>query len=717
MERLERAEAERAAPGPAHAHGLKDHSRLHVVFQNLNDVLEKAPVVVIISDAKGVIEYVNPRFEESTGFTQEEAVGLHLSKIAGDPELNPEAWAARAAGRGWQGEIRYPRADGSIYWARSSIQPVFSSDGTIARYFAIHVEISDQKHLEQELAIREAHWEALAGAPSFIGLIDNRGRIKRINRVTPDLQRSDVEGTSAFDYLPDEYHSVWKEALEAVFERGEQRSFEYAGLMGPGGPVTWFHSAIGPVNGADGIKEAMVITTDLSEHKAVEDALRQSEAYWRALVKSAPAFIVTLNAEGRITTVNRELDGGKPEDAVGQTIYDFGEEVAHGRIREALARVFDGAEMVQLENRAALTSGEVRYWSYVIGPVCLEEQVVGAVLVSHDITERKEAEEKLRASEARWRALLEAVPDYVLMVDREGVIRHLNRAAPGGSTQEMVGRTVYEYMEEAYHDEWRRALQAVFEGEKVTLEVRSRNMGEPRWFSSSLGPVCDGSKVKAAVVVARDVTLRRTAEERVRAFATAVPDLIVVVDFEGVIQEVLGPEDGPGPLAVPAAEVRGRLIRDLLPEAQYEKAIAFVRNTIEGGRALEGEAPFGFLWGPTWILGRSAPLTLTDGRTVAVIHVSDISERRRLEEELAALREEVEAQAEARQADAAELGLTFREVTVLSLIARGCTDKEIAGLLGVSPFTVNKQSASAVRKVKARSRSEAVAVAVRAGVI
>jgi len=88
-----------------------------------------------------------------------------------------------------------------------------------------------------------------------------------------------------------------------------------------------------------------------------------------------------------------------------------------------------------------------------------------------------------------------------------------------------------------------------------------------------------------------------------------------------------------------------------------------------------------------------------------------------MEEELQRLREEIEARAEEGIDRAAQYALTFREITVLSLIARGNSDKEIADLLGLSPFTVNKHSSNLVRKMRARSRTEAAARAVREGII
>jgi two-component system NarL family response regulator len=99
------------------------------------------------------------------------------------------------------------------------------------------------------------------------------------------------------------------------------------------------------------------------------------------------------------------------------------------------------------------------------------------------------------------------------------------------------------------------------------------------------------------------------------------------------------------------------------------------------------------------------------------MHAQDVSERVRLEEELQRLREEIEERAEERLARGADSGLTFREVTVLTLMARGKSDKEIAALLGLSPFTVNKHASNLVRKLAARSRTEAAARAVREGII
>ncbi|MCI0843475.1 MAG: response regulator transcription factor, partial [Chloroflexi bacterium] len=147
------------------------------------------------------------------------------------------------------------------------------------------------------------------------------------------------------------------------------------------------------------------------------------------------------------------------------------------------------------------------------------------------------------------------------------------------------------------------------------------------------------------------------------------------------------------------------------------QALELVRQTVSTGRPGHGKLLLDLPQGPTWLSARAAPLSLGDGRVVAVVHILDISEQKRLEEELQRLREETEAEAEEGVKRASEYGLTFREITVLSLIARGKSDKEIAALLGLSPFTVNKHSSNLVRKLGAHSRSQAAAQAVREGII
>jgi DNA-binding NarL/FixJ family response regulator len=105
------------------------------------------------------------------------------------------------------------------------------------------------------------------------------------------------------------------------------------------------------------------------------------------------------------------------------------------------------------------------------------------------------------------------------------------------------------------------------------------------------------------------------------------------------------------------------------------------------------------------------------GRPVRMGVMRDISERKRAEEAAQKAREDLEARAEQRMGVAGRYGLTFRELTVLYLIAAGMADKEIAFQLGISPRTASKHVENILSKMNAMSRTEAGVRAIKEGLV
>ncbi len=454
---------------------------------------------------------------------------------------------------------------------------------------------------------------------------------------------------------------------------------------------------------------------------AAADVSNEDQRVFRAAVENSLGAVLITDTAGVIEYVNpsfEELTGYRACDVTGRlaSALSTGDDLDQS-IWGALTA--DGQWQGEIRNKrpdgkeyCALTS---------VRPLRSDKgEITHYISVSIDITERVKAEEELAEREAYWRVLVENAPDLIAVVDREGVISRLNRDPVGGTIEQVVGKTVYDFSLPETHAVWREALAKVFtEGERVDFEVQAADgYGRLRWCATSIAPVCTEGAVTAAVVSERDITTLKEAEERIRAIASAIADIIIVVDEDGLIHEVLAPTEREEFLGLPPPEdLRGRHVQEFLPHDQAERALELVRQTVSSGRPGHGKLLLDMPQGPTWLSARSAPLSLGDGRIVAVVHLLDITERKRLENEVRYLREEAEEQAEEGMARAAGFGLTFREVTVLSLIARGKSDKEIASLLGLSPFTVNKHSSNLVRKLGARSRSQAVARAVREDII
>src|SRR5207249_518763 len=114
-----------------------------------------------------------------------------------------------------------------------------------------------------------------------------------------------------------------------------------------------------------------------------------------------------------------------------------------------------------------------------------------------------------------------------------------------------------------------------------------------------------------------------------------------------------------------------------------------------------------------WVKEAARATLDVNGELIVLIVCEDITERRRMEEELRKAREELEGKVERQMQQGRAYGLTFRELTVLHLVAAGNSDREMADKLGISPLTVSKHVANILSKMGASSRSEASARAVR----
>ncbi|MRR08904.1 PAS domain S-box protein, partial [bacterium] len=162
--------------------------------------------------------------------------------------------------------------------------------------------------------------------------------------------------------------------------------------------------------------------------------------------------------------------------------------------------------------------------------------------VLRDITERVRAEATLRESEERYRALAEALPDIVFVVDARGGIQYANALAAslvGLTPAQVRGRAIDEFFPEHINERQREQLARVFQsGETVHLELQTPLNGARRWLESWLVPMRDpGGRIGSVMGISRDITARKQTEqalledeERYRTALDSMLDAVHVVD-------------------------------------------------------------------------------------------------------------------------------------------------------------------------------------------
>jgi diguanylate cyclase (GGDEF)-like protein/PAS domain S-box-containing protein len=179
-------ESEASAHVPVSVFDITDRKRIEMSLHKLSSAVEQSGSAVMITDKKGVIEYVNPRFTEVTGYTAREIIGQttpilqNLNNSRGEQQ---ELSEVILSGQDWHGEIHDRRKDGKPYWALTSISPILDECGSITHFVAVSEDVTELKDTQMRM-------EQLAFYDPLTGLENRRLFRKRLEHAIKVAQRT-----------------------------------------------------------------------------------------------------------------------------------------------------------------------------------------------------------------------------------------------------------------------------------------------------------------------------------------------------------------------------------------------------------------------------------------------------------------------------------------------------------------------------------------------
>jgi PAS domain S-box-containing protein len=329
-----------------------------------------------------------------------------------------------------------------------------------------------------------------------------------------------------------------------------------------------------------------VISRDLSESK-------ESEARYRGLLEAAPDAMVVVNRSGNIVLLNIQAEkkfGYHRDELVGQPVKNiipqgFAERLIADGTRtasEALAQqIGTGIELIAVRKDGSEFPIEI-----MLSPLESAEDILVTAAI-RDISVRKAAEVHLAQMESRYRGLLEAAPDAMVVVNQEGAIVLLNVQAEkqfGYRRDELVGQAVTNIIPEGFAeriiaDGTRSAAEALAQQIGTGIELIARRKDGSQFpIEIMLSPLesHEGILVTAAI---RDISVRNAAElhlaqmeSRYRGLLEAAPDAMVVVNEEGAI--VLLNVQAEKQFGYLRDELLGQKMTNIIPEGFAERIIA-----------------------------------------------------------------------------------------------------------------------------------------------
>ncbi|MBF0339797.1 MAG: response regulator [Magnetococcales bacterium] len=269
---------------------LEEKRADEALILKLSTAVEQSPNIVLITDARGRIEYVNPRFTQITGYAAHEALGgtpLILQPQAKSDQDYDLMWETLKSGQAWREELRSVRKDGSLYWVHASLSPLVDGAGQVTHFVCIQEDVTHRKL--SELQLREA-FDKLARSenrlqaildnmPSLVFLKDRSGRYVLANRPfseTFQLDLTAIIGRRDEELFPDEVAQGFIESDRTVMQRGVLADVDM--IIPLNGEKRIFHTVRFPVVADDsGYFSLCGIATDITERRIAQARLLRSK--------------------------------------------------------------------------------------------------------------------------------------------------------------------------------------------------------------------------------------------------------------------------------------------------------------------------------------------------------------------------------------------------------------------------------------------------------
>ncbi|MCE5281439.1 MAG: PAS domain S-box protein, partial [Deltaproteobacteria bacterium] len=272
-------------------------------LRKLSRAVEQSPVTIVITDLKGNIEYVNPKFTQVTGYTSEEAIGRNpriLKSGEQPPSLYQELWATIASGREWRGEFRNRKKNGEYYWESASISPVKDSTGTITHYIAVKEDITKMKEALEELAKLSL---VASKTDNAVLITDAQGRIEWVNdgftrltgygldEIAGKMPRNVLEGPLTDPQAQDRIRRLL----------GEKRGFaEEIVNYRKDGSHYWISLTVTPIFDKGGkLTKFISVGSDITKRKRVEAELQAAKEVADTANRAKSEFLAGMSHEIR----------------------------------------------------------------------------------------------------------------------------------------------------------------------------------------------------------------------------------------------------------------------------------------------------------------------------------------------------------------------------------------------------------------------------------
>lgn len=627
--------------------------------RQLQFVTDSAPVFLAHVDTNQRFRFVNKPYAARFSLQPRDIIGKTIAEVLGEeasavlaPYVNDALQGKRV-----QIEVRVPYRELGPKEMSFVYEPEFDENRRVVGFVGAVLDVTENKRIERALREVESQFAAVVNnAPACIFAKNRKGHYIFANRSLAELvgrKPDELPGRTDYDFFPHPVADEFAKVDAAIMASGQSRTYEESFLQN--GVTRTYLTVKFPLRDENGeVYAACAVATDVTDLKQAQKALQSTAERLNLALAAARLGDWSWDATTDEVTLSEPAADIFGIAAGTNLTWTTMQGFLHAEDRERAVHEVERslAERTQYDIEFRLKRADgTQIWVSTIGRAhyAPNGQPLGMIGLVQDITERKQAEEALRQSEARSRIILESITDAFYAIGRDWCFTYANRQAEvllGRSREDLIGKNIWDVFPEAvgspFDEAYRRSLN-----DQVTASFELYYPPHERWYEVHAYPSPNGLAVyfrdiseqkhlterlemERKRLVESEQNLRRR-EEQLSLLTNALPVLISFVDAEQryrIVNRAYEVWFGHT-----RQEIQNKTMREVLGEPAYEALREQIEEAL-AGREVTFERLVPYRDGGTrYIRATYIPYHGEDNVKGFFVLVSDITQSKRAEQD------------------------------------------------------------------------------------
>ena len=448
-------------------------------------------------------------------------------------------------------EFRFKKKNGDWLWimGRGIIVERDENNKPI-RFVGTHSDITDRKKAELIIQAQNQEYEALneelkisnenlqkgktqiqeinsqltatiKALPDLMFETDGEGIIYNYNAPQPDIfypTPDNFIGKKIDEILPSDSAKICNNAIKQAIKNGKHSGAVYS-LQLPKG-LHWFSVSAAAKHNNNNERVIMLIR-DITKSKKAEQALKESNAYYRQLFNLLPYGGELLNTKGIIidcSTNTAKMLGYDRNEIIGKHITEFVDEETKKIFKQNFPLLLKGKMLSKEATLVCKNRHKITVLRSAQPILNLKNNVTSILVINTDLTERKKTEQNLKESEEKLQSIMRSMDDIVFMLDKDNRFVSVNSSNNDlyVKPEMFLGKKHFEVVPKHIDDLFNKAMKNVKKGKTEEYEYSLEIFDEIRWYALKLSPILNNGKFDGTVSVIRDITDRKKGEQALK---------------------------------------------------------------------------------------------------------------------------------------------------------------------------------------------------------